>query len=124
MLSTRSQNALCFLLALAESPHGTLVSLQEITTREGLPHAYLEQILPTLRKSGLVSSQRGAWGGYKLSRPAEDISVWDVVSPLEKKKKSTKRISPLIKKLFDSKEASLRSISIASLSAEQLNILK
>ena len=85
MLTTRSQNALHFLAALAALPVGTVRSLQDITDEEQLPHAYLEQILPSLRKAGLVIAQRGSYGGYKLAKPAHEISAWDVVQAAEHK---------------------------------------
>jgi Rrf2 family iron-sulfur cluster assembly transcriptional regulator len=85
MLTTRSQNALHFLTALAAFPVGTVRSLQDITNAEKLPHAYLEQILPSLRKAGLVTAQRGSYGGYKLAKPASEISAWDVVQAVEQR---------------------------------------
>lgn len=115
MLSTRSQNAISFLISLSEFPPGRLVSLQEITTKENLPHAYLEQILPTLKKSGLVQSQRGAFGGYSLSRPATEISLWDIVSPLERDKKPSRRCSSLIDIMRNSKENYLKSTTLYSI---------
>ena len=115
MLSTRSQNAICFLLALSEFPPGRLVSLQEITIKEGLPHAYLEQILPTLKKAGLVQSQRGAFGGYSLARTASEISLWDIVGPLERNKKSTTRCSSLMTKMQLSKETYLKSMNLLNI---------
>ena len=50
---------------------------------EGLPLAYLEQVVARLRKAGLVMSARGAHGGYWLARPAEEIAMDEVVQALE-----------------------------------------
>jgi len=58
-------------------------SLKAIADAEGLPLAYLEQVVARLRKAGLVQSARGAHGGYWLSRPAEEIAMVDVVQALE-----------------------------------------
>jgi Rrf2 family iron-sulfur cluster assembly transcriptional regulator len=83
MLTTKTQNALRFLLALAELPLGTLRSLKDITDAKELPHAYLEQILPFLIRADLIQAKRGAYGGYSLKRAPESIKVWDVVSAVE-----------------------------------------
>lgn len=85
MLTTRSENALRFLASLAKLPNGSMKTLQEIAEEEELPHAYLEQILPSLKKAGIVISQRGAYGGYKLARPSDEISTWEVIQAVEKK---------------------------------------
>ena len=59
------------------------VSLSEIADGDGLPLAYLEHLAARLRKAGLVESRRGARGGYLLARPAEEISMAEVVEALE-----------------------------------------
>jgi Rrf2 family protein len=67
----------------------TLVELDEPTTGEalaqaqGLPAKFLGAILTDLRRAGLLSSQRGAVGGYRLARPASEISVADVMRALD-----------------------------------------
>src|SRR5256714_8845289 len=58
-------------------------SLKAIADAEGLPLAYLEQVVARLRKAGLVMSARGAHGGYWLARPAEKISMDEGVQALE-----------------------------------------
>ena len=50
---------------------------------QGIPPKFLEAILSTLRKAGLVNSRRGADGGYWLARPAKEISVADVVRAVD-----------------------------------------
>jgi Rrf2 family protein len=64
-------------------PGGQPTSLKAIADAEGLPLAYLEQVVARLRKAGLVMSARGAHGGYWLARPAEQISMDEVVQALE-----------------------------------------
>jgi Rrf2 family protein len=83
LLTTRSQNAIRFLLALGKRPAGAVVSLKEISDQSQLPHAYLEQILPSLRKANLVKAHRGAYGGYSLLVPLSTLNVWQVVSAVE-----------------------------------------
>jgi Rrf2 family protein len=63
----------------AEGP----VSLKSISSRQNLPENYLEQIFLALRRSKLVDSTRGVQGGYMLARPAEDITVLEVLNALE-----------------------------------------
>ena len=62
---------------------GSPVSLKAISEAEGLPLAYLERIVALLKKAALVESTRGAHGGYRLSRPAESITMDEVVLALE-----------------------------------------
>jgi len=59
------------------------VSVAEVAEVQALSPAYLEQIIPSLRESGLLESTRGAHGGYALTRPPKEISVADVIRALE-----------------------------------------
>ena len=56
---------------------------RELAAQERLPADYVEQILLRLRRAGVVRSTRGAHGGYVLARPAEFISVRDVIAASE-----------------------------------------
>jgi Rrf2 family protein len=62
---------------------GGPVSLKSVAAAEGLPLAYLERIAALLKKAELVASTRGAHGGYVLARPAEEITMDQVVLALE-----------------------------------------
>lgn len=62
---------------------GGPVSITEVAEAEGLSPAYLEQIIPALRESGLLLSTRGVHGGYTLTRAPSEISVADVIRALE-----------------------------------------
>jgi Rrf2 family protein len=62
----------------AEGP----VSAQEVGRTEGIGPEYVARIMGTLRAGGLVESTRGAGGGYRLARPAGEISVWDAITVL------------------------------------------
>ena len=57
--------------------------LAEIAAEEDLPRAYLEQLVISLRDAGLVTSTRGAHGGYELARPPATISMSEVLRALE-----------------------------------------
>ena len=64
--------------------HGTgPVSLAEIAAEEDLPRAYLEQLVMNLRDAGLVTSTRGARGGYELARDPGDIRMSEILRALE-----------------------------------------
>jgi Rrf2 family protein len=68
-----------------ECPDGTesVVPLAEIAEHDGMPLAYLEHLVARLRKAGLIDSRRGSRGGYLLARPAEQITMAEVVEALE-----------------------------------------
>jgi Rrf2 family protein len=55
----------------------------DVGTAQGIPTKYLENILAELRRSGIVGSQRGADGGYWLARPADEVTVADVIRAVE-----------------------------------------
>lgn len=59
------------------------VPLSEVASDSAVPPAYLEQLLGPLRKAGLVSTTRGAHGGYELARAPEDVWVGDVYRVME-----------------------------------------
>jgi Rrf2 family protein len=70
------------ILQLAAQEGGALLSVKEIARRERLTPVYVEKILVTLRKAGLVKSRRGVKGGYVLSRRSVKISVAEVLGSL------------------------------------------
>ncbi|MCB5598973.1 Rrf2 family transcriptional regulator, partial [Erysipelatoclostridium ramosum] len=59
------------------------ISLQSIAERQDISTSYLEQLMAMLKKAGLVKSSRGAYGGYQLGKPADEISVGEVLRVLE-----------------------------------------
>ncbi|SBW27577.1 RrF2 family transcriptional regulator [Protofrankia symbiont of Coriaria ruscifolia] len=77
-ISARADYALRALLTLAAS-NGDLVKGESLATAQDLPLRFLENILTDLRRSGLVLSRRGADGGYRLCRPANEITVAMVI---------------------------------------------
>lgn len=82
-LSTRARYGLRALIDLGLYSENEAVSIQSIAARQGISEGYLEQLMALLKKAGLVTSIRGAGGGYRLGRPAEEISVGDVLRVLE-----------------------------------------
>jgi Rrf2 family protein len=68
-------------VARASEREGPL-RIQEIADAEGLGHDYVAKLMRELRRGGLVTSTRGASGGYRLARDASDISVWQALGVL------------------------------------------
>ena len=60
-----------------------LVSAEELAHAQGIPGKFLEGILTQLRRSGLVISRRGAEGGYRLAKPADQITFAEVIRAIE-----------------------------------------
>lgn len=82
-LSTRGRYGLRAVHYLAENQNNGYVSVSEIAENLSLPENYLEQLIRLLKKNGFVKSARGAKGGYKLSKQADQITVGDVLRVLE-----------------------------------------
>ena len=81
--STKSRYALRLMAELARYAPGTTVPLKEISERQNLSLKYLEQIVTPLARVGLVKSERGSQGGYRLSRPAAQITAGDILRAVE-----------------------------------------
>lgn len=82
-LSTKGRYGLRALVDLAIHGEEAPVSIQSIAARQNISERYLEQLVGAMKKAGLVTSTRGAQGGYRLARPAGEISVGDVLRALE-----------------------------------------
>jgi Rrf2 family transcriptional regulator, cysteine metabolism repressor len=83
-LSCKCEYAVLALLTLVDHYHqGDLVQIRQIAAQQNIPDRYLEQLLATLRRSGLVCSQRGARGGYLLAREPWKITVLDIINCIE-----------------------------------------
>lgn len=82
-LSTKGRYGLRALIDLAVYSENETVSIASIAARQNISESYLEQLIAKLRKAGLVTSVRGAGGGYKLAKRAEEISVGDILRALE-----------------------------------------
>ena len=82
-LSTRARYGLRALIDLGLYSENESVSIQSIAERQKISDSYLEQLMPKLKKAGLVVSSRGVQGGYRLGRPAAEISVGEILRVLE-----------------------------------------
>lgn len=83
IFTTKAEYGVRLLVELGRQGSQSPVSLKAIAEAEGLPLAYLERIVALLKKADLVESQRGAHGGYRLSRPAAEITMDEAVLALE-----------------------------------------
>lgn len=83
-LSTKGRYGLRALIDLASCGDACeAVCIQSIAERQNISESYLEQLVRLLKKAGLVTSQRGAGGGYRLAKPADQVSVGDILRALE-----------------------------------------
>ncbi|MCP1335695.1 Rrf2 family transcriptional regulator [Futiania mangrovi] len=89
-LSTKGRYAVMALTDLARHEAAGPVSLSDISLRQGISLAYLEQIFVKLRRAGIVSSTRGPGGGYVLSHGAEGTRVLDIMLAVDEPIKTTR----------------------------------
>ena len=82
-ISAKTEYGLRALLELANRKSETPAQAKIIAQRQGIPHRFLEQVLNSLRKAGLVESIRGSQGGYILSRDPSTIRISDVLEAVE-----------------------------------------
>ena len=83
IFTTKAEYGVRLLVELGLQGGEVPVSLKAIADAEGLPLAYLERIVALLKKAGIVDATRGAHGGYTLARPADEITMDEVVLALE-----------------------------------------
>jgi len=89
-LSTKGRYAVTAMMDLALRDHQGPVTLADISTNQGISNSYLEQLFARLRKNGLVSGVRGPRGGYRLARPAHEITVADIISAVDESVDATR----------------------------------
>lgn len=82
-ISTRGRYGLYFMLALARSYGQRKRSVKSVADERGISDLYLEQIVTNLKRAELVKSTRGAYGGYELNRPPDEITVGKIFRTLE-----------------------------------------
>lgn len=81
-VTSKSRYAVVALAELARAGSEP-VPIGQIAERRGMPVQFLEQLFSTLRRAGILTSHRGAKGGYTLARPPEEITVLEVVQALD-----------------------------------------
>lgn len=83
MLSKTGLHAVRAIVALAKLPDGVYAGATRIAEEIGAPHNYLGKLLKALAEEGLLESQKGLGGGFRLARDPQRISLLDVVDPIE-----------------------------------------
>lgn len=79
-MSTRGRYGLRAMAEMARHYDGsTYLPLRSISRQQEIPEHYLERLLARLRQAGLVETQRGVQGGYRLSKPPQRITVYDIL---------------------------------------------
>ena len=89
-LSTKGRYAVMAMADLATNANGSAISLAEISSRQNISLAYLEQIFIKLKNKKLVKSSRGANGGYILEKPASEIRLSHIISAVDEEVKMLK----------------------------------
>ena len=82
-ISSKGVYGLAAMHILSHAPHQRPMQIREIAAMSSISHGYLEQILSALRRAGLVTSIRGASGGYRLARRASEITVLEIIESLD-----------------------------------------
>ena len=82
-LTARADYGVRAMLELATAHDGTLLKADHVAEAQGIPRHFLDNILTDLRRAGLVVTQRGADGGSRLARPADEITLAQVVRAIE-----------------------------------------
>ncbi len=82
-ISAKVDYAIRALVTLAAAPTGSPMKGEALATAQGVPVKFVENTLVELRRAGIVTSQRGPEGGYRLAQPADEIAVADIFRALE-----------------------------------------
>ncbi|HET7735472.1 MAG TPA: Rrf2 family transcriptional regulator [Nocardioidaceae bacterium] len=82
-VSAKSDYALRALIELASRDEGSPVSAEELGKLQEIPHGFLQAILADLRRAGVVMSQRGQSGGWRMARDADSVTVADVIRAVD-----------------------------------------
>ena len=82
-VSAKSDYALRALIEIAGRTAATPVSAEELGRLQEIPHGFLQAILADLRRAGIVVSQRGQSGGWRMSRDPDTVSVADVIRAVD-----------------------------------------
>ena len=89
-LTSKGRYAVMAMADLAKNYVEEPTSLTEISLRQGISLDYLEQLFSKLRKNNLVKSSRGPSGGYRLTKPPEEIKLLSIINAVDEKIKTVK----------------------------------
>jgi len=130
VFSAKTEYGLVALIEIA-AKYGTggVTQGAEIAARQAIPDRYLEQLLTSLRRGGILHSIRGPKGGYQLARPPAEISVAEVVSCLDGSQRATPQtrrqslefeaLQDLSQQLNAARQALLGNTTLATLIAQR-----
>ncbi|MBQ8970384.1 MAG: RrF2 family transcriptional regulator [Lachnospiraceae bacterium] len=82
-ISTKGRYAIRMMLDLAENQGNGFVSLKDVAKRQEISKKYLEQIIPILNRSDILSANRGFQGGYRLARAPKDYTIGEILKLTE-----------------------------------------
>lgn len=82
-ISTKGRYALRLIVDLAEHRENGFIALKDVAKRQNVSKKYLEQIVPVLNSAGLLATNRGNRGGYKLSKEPEEYTVGEILRTTE-----------------------------------------
>jgi Rrf2 family cysteine metabolism transcriptional repressor len=82
-LTTKSEYSILALIHLARQGADTLAKMEEICSAYDIPKKYLEQLFFILKRSGYIKAKRGAEGGYCLAKPAEQITLAEIIRAMD-----------------------------------------
>ena len=119
-ISVKAEYALEAIFDLAAQTPGEPVKIADIARRQQIPQKFLELILASLKQGGFVESRRGAEGGYRLARAAEQITVGQVLRFIDETKKAKRgggkgAFHQLWKQVDEAVDAVLETTSFADL---------
>ena len=109
-ISVKGEYALQAIFDLATQPQGEPVKIADIARRQKIPQKFLELILAGLKQGGFVESRRGAEGGYRLARTADQITVGEVLAYVETAKKKKRGAADAFTDVWKRVDASISAI--------------
>lgn len=112
LISTKGVYGLAAMYELSRHKDETPMQIKDISANASIPQNYLEQLLSKLRRAELVTSIRGAKGGYLLAKSPEDIKIVDILIALEDDIKivDSKVDNPILNLFFDESKISMKKI--------------
>jgi Rrf2 family transcriptional regulator, cysteine metabolism repressor len=137
-VSLRSTYGIMAAVDMAMQDASTPIQAKSIARRRGIPARFLEQVLQAMKKAGVVSSVRGAQGGYVLSKKPSELSVAEVLEaldgsfpsrtgfnghvPLHRATKSELVLAKVWEQVYEAERQVLEAISIEELAGQQRHI--
>ncbi|MBL3520155.1 RrF2 family transcriptional regulator [Aliarcobacter lanthieri] len=112
LISTKGVYGLAAMYELSKHKDDTPMQIKDISSNASIPQNYLEQLLSKLRRANLVTSIRGARGGYLLAKSPDDIKVVDILVALEDDLKivDSKAENPILNLFFEESKNSMKNI--------------